>query len=202
HDELQKRLPLRSQKTERLLMGSALAVSESSRKAVMKGIALTLAAGGLVSFDPNLRPEMMPLEQILTICEPVIKKTRILLPNAQEAMMLTGRANVRDACGSLLGQGPEIVVLKEAQNGCCLYTHSGVTRVASFQVHEIDPTGAGDSFAAAFIVECLSGASLEDAARFANAVGALNVTSFGPMSAHSREEVEQFLACRQQEDAS
>ncbi len=178
------------------VMGSALAISRSSRDAVMKAIELTLKVNGLVSFDPNLRPEMMPLDEILAICEPVIRKTRILLPNTQEAMMLTGRANARDACESLLAQGPELVVLKEGKNGCTLYSRNEATRVPAFDVTEVDPTGAGDSFAAAFIGECLSGASWQDAARFANAVGALKVTSFGPMSAHSRDEIEEFVARR------
>jgi len=180
------------------VMGSALAISESSRQAVMKAIELTVEAGGFVSFDPNLRPEMMPLDQILAICGPVIRRTSILLPNAQEAMMLTGKQDARDACESLLGRGPEIVVLKEGKNGCTLYTRNEVLSVPAFEVNEVDPTGAGDSFGAAFIVEYLSGASLTEAARFANAVGALKVTSFGPMSAHSRDEVEQFIESRRE----
>jgi len=178
------------------VMGSALTISRTSRESVMKAIGLTVEAGGIVSFDPNLRPEMMPVDQILAICEPVIRKTRILFPNAQEAMMLTGKGNAREACELLLGQGPEIVVLKEAKNGCTVYSRNEVIRVPGFEVNEVDPTGAGDSFGAAFIVEHLSGASWRDAARFANAVGALKVTSFGPMSAHSRDDLEKFMACR------
>ncbi len=177
-------------------MGSALTISQTSREAVMKAIDLTLKAGSIVSFDPNLRPEMMPVDQILAICEPVIKKTRILLPNAHEAMMLTGKGNAREACELLVEQGPEIVVLKEAKNGCTVYSRNEVCNVPAFEVNEVDPTGAGDSFGAAFIVEHLSGASRQDAARFANAVGALKVTSFGPMSAHSRDDVEKFMECR------
>jgi len=178
------------------VMGSALAISPTSRDAVMRAIELTVEAGGIVSFDPNLRPEMMPVDQILEICEPVVRNTRILLPNAQEAMMLTGETNSREACEQLLTQGPELVVLKEAKNGCTLYCRDEVIRIPAFEVNEVDPTGAGDSFAAGFMVEYLSGASSSDAARFANAVGALKVTSFGPMSGQSREEVEEFLACR------
>jgi len=178
------------------VMGSALAISPSSRAALMKAIEVTLEAGGIVSFDPNLRPEMMPLDLILAICEPVIRKARILLPNAQEAMMLTGKANALEACEELLGRGPEIVVLKEAKDGCTIFGRNDVVRLPAFEVKEVDPTGAGDSFGAAFIVEYLAGASWRDAARFANAVGALKVTSFGPMSSHSREDVETFLAAR------
>ncbi len=178
------------------VMGSAMTISRTSRQAVMKAIDLTLKADGIVSFDPNLRPEMMPIDQILAICEPVISKATVLLPNAQEAMMLTGKGTAREACEDLLAQGPEIVVLKEAKDGCSLYRRNEVTRIPGFKVEEIDPTGAGDSFGAALIVEHLSGAPWSGAARFANAVGALKVTSFGPMSAHSRDDVEKFMECR------
>ncbi|MFX0098582.1 MAG: sugar kinase [Candidatus Hodarchaeota archaeon] len=175
------------------VMGSALSIAPTSKEATLKAMEATIEEGGLVSFDPNLRPEMMPLEQILEICVPVVKKTKILLPSGEEAMMLTGDKNAKDACENLLGMGPEIVVLKEAADGCSIYTKDGVEKVPGFKVEEVDPTGAGDSFGGAFIVEYLSGTPLKDAARFANAVGALKVTSFGPMASSSRNEVASFM---------
>ena len=89
------------------VMGSALAITKTSRDAVMKAIELTLKAGGVVSFDPNLRPEMMPIDQILAICEPVIRKTRILLPNAEEATMLTGKRTRGMRAKACLGKAPK-----------------------------------------------------------------------------------------------
>ncbi len=43
-------------------------------------------------------------------------------------------------------------------------------------VEEVDPTGAGDSYDAGFIHGILEGKNLEEAARFANEVGATSVT--------------------------
>ncbi|MDQ5853997.1 MAG: carbohydrate kinase family protein, partial [Chloroflexota bacterium] len=66
--------------------------------------------------------------------------------------------------------------------------------VPGFVVPEVDPTGAGDTFCAAFVVGLLDGLDPVVAARFANAAGALAVTRRGPMEgAPTREEVTQLL---------
>jgi sugar/nucleoside kinase (ribokinase family) len=48
-------------------------------------------------------------------------------------------------------------------------------------VTEVDPTGAGDCYGAAFVAGLLEGWDLRTVARFANVVGALAVTCKGPM---------------------
>ncbi len=173
--------------------GSALAISNSSRAAVMKALELAVSAGASISFDPNLRLEMMSAGDIHAICRLVIQNTTILLPNTEEARMLTGEANPETACQALLDMGPQVVVLKEGRDGCTVFTSRGSDRASGFAVNEVDPTGAGDTFDAAFVVEYLSGASLVDAARYANAAGALKVTTLGPMASHSREQISTFL---------
>ena len=176
------------------VMGSAMSISPTSKNAVLKCIDLTIENGGIVSFDPNLRAEMMPLDQIREMVQPVIAKTKILLPSGEEAMLLTGDEDANAACENLLTMGPEIVVLKEAKDGCTIYAKDEEPfKVPAFKVKEVDPTGAGDSFGGAFVVEYLNSVPLKEAARFANAVGALKVTSFGPMASHSRDEVQKFM---------
>ena len=67
--------------------------------------------------------------------------------------------------------------------------------VAGFAVDEIDPTGAGDCFDAGFLCGLLEGMALDEAARLANACGALAVTAKGPMAgAMTRTDVERFMA--------
>ena len=48
-------------------------------------------------------------------------------------------------------------------------------------MEEKDPTGAGDCYCAGFVAGLVRNMDLEDAARVANAVGALAVTKKGPM---------------------
>lgn len=171
------------------VMGSALSISPASREATMKAMHLALDRGAMVSFDPNLRPEMLGLDRILEICQPVVQKAKVVLPSGEEAMMLTGDKDARAACESLLAAGPEIVVLKEAKDGCTVFTRDGAVKVPGFPATEVDPTGAGDTFGGTFVVELLAGEVPVRAALVANAAGSLKVRQFGPMAASTRDEI-------------
>lgn len=66
---------------------------------------------------------------------------------------------------------------------------------------EVDPTGAGDCFCGTFLALMTQGHTVDSAARYANAAGALAVTARGPMEGNSTlEELEQFLS--QQDNAT
>ena len=79
--------------------------------------------------------------------------------------------------------------------GCSIYQHGQVFEVPGFLVDEVDPTGAGDCFSAAFIAGLEAGWPLEQVGRFANAAGALAVTKLGPMEgAPTRNQVESLYA--------
>lgn len=63
-----------------------------------------------------------------------------------------------------------------------------------FAVHPVDTTGAGDCLAAAFLAAICRGHSLAEAARFANAAGALATLGMGGAdSAPTAGEIEEFL---------
>ena len=170
------------------LTGCNLAVSESARQACLRAMEY-LPPGARVSFDPNIRPEVLSVEEIRAICRPVLERADLFLPSAGEAIMFTGAANDEQGCRSLAAAG-KIVVLKQGAAGCRIFTRETDITVPGFVVDEIDPTGAGDSFCAGFTVALLEGMDLEGAGRFANAVGALAVTRQGPMEgAPTRDEV-------------
>ena len=179
------------------IMGSSLSISESSRESCYKAIeiAKSLNPQVIISFDPNLRPEMLDLKTIVKISKPVLEKTTILFPSGEEAEMLAGVKGEKKACKKLLEMGPKLVVLKKGKEGCQIFS-SGIVdgiNVPGFSVKEIDPTGAGDSFGGAFIVGYLAGWDLKRIGLFANAVGALKVKFFGPMPNTSYEEVIELI---------
>jgi sugar/nucleoside kinase (ribokinase family) len=179
------------------IMGSALSISESSRDAVYKAIeiALKINPNVEISLDPNLRPEMLPIEQIIKICKPVVDVTTIILPSGEEAEMLAQKKGAKDACNHLFNIAPrlKVVVLKMGKKGAMAITKTEKVEVAGYKVQEVDATGAGDSFGGGFVVEYLKGKPLNECLKFANAVGALKVTNFGPIPNHSREFVETFM---------
>jgi sugar/nucleoside kinase (ribokinase family) len=85
------------------LMGSALSVNEGSREACYKAMNLVREGGGRISFDPNLRPELLSIERIREICQPVLRVCNIVMPSGEEARMLAGvEGSAEDACRKLL----------------------------------------------------------------------------------------------------
>jgi sugar/nucleoside kinase (ribokinase family) len=179
------------------IMGSALSISKNSRDACYEAINLAkkINPNVIISFDPNLRPEMLGLNIILKICRPVLENTNILLPSGEEAVMLAGVGGETSACKNLLKMGPSIVVLKQGKEGCTVFSKDTIDgiKVKGYRVEEKDPTGAGDSFGGAFIIGYLAGWDLMKVAKFANAVGALKVKFFGPMADTTYKEVIDFM---------
>jgi sugar/nucleoside kinase (ribokinase family) len=166
--------------------GSALSIGEAARQACYEAIQICKAAGGRVSFDPNIRPELLGIEKVREICQPVLAQCDLLLPSGPEATMLTGDADQDIACRSLIARGVPIVALKRGEKGSTVYTTREAGEVDAVDapplaVAEVDPTGAGDCYGGAFVVGLLEGWDLARVARFANIVGALAVTRKGPM---------------------
>jgi sugar/nucleoside kinase (ribokinase family) len=175
------------------ITGCNLAVCESSRLACLEGMRV-LPAGARLSFDPNIRPGLLGVEEIRALCRPFLDRADVVFPSATEAAMLTGAKDDDEGCRQLAARG-KTVLLKRGSAGCRVFTPGGTGRdVPSFEVAEVDPTGAGDSFCAGFTAALLEGMDVFEAARFANAVGALSVRKRGPMEgAPFRAQVTRFL---------
>ena len=175
------------------IMGSSLSISENSCMSCYKAIEIATSINPqvVISFDPNLRPEMLDIKKIIEISKPVLESTTILFPSGEEAEILAGVKGEIKACKKLIKSGLKLVVLKQGKEGCTIFT-SGLAnfiKVPGFKVEETDPTGAGDSFDGAFIVGYLAGWDLKRIGMFANATGALKVQFFGPMANNTYEEV-------------
>ncbi|MBM7646640.1 ribokinase [Scopulibacillus daqui] len=89
----------------------------------------------------------------------------------------------------------EKLVITKGGEGTVFYKQGQEVHIRGYKVNAVDTTGAGDSFNGALAVQIAKGASLEDAVRYANAVGALSVTKFGAQSGMpTADEVHHFLA--------
>lgn len=118
-----------------------------------------------------------------------------LLPNYEEAAMLTGETEIGRIADVLLAAGVKNVVIKWGSRGC--YIKNGETQLmipAVLGVDCVDTTGAGDSFAAGFLYGLYQGYSLEQCGKIANACGALAVQKLGAAQGiDNLEQVEQVL---------
>jgi hypothetical protein len=86
-----------------------------------------------------------------------------------------------------------IVVLTRGPNGCTLWDETGRHDLPAFQSREIDPTGAGDVFAAAFLVRYHETRSSLEAARYGAAAASLLVQGVGIESVPTRDQIEAVL---------
>ncbi len=83
-----------------------------------------------------------------------------------------------------------VLVVTEGADGCTVFERGRPVRQfpAPPEV-EVDPTGAGDVFAAAFFINLYETGDAHASARFANQVAALSVTRVGLASVPTEEEV-------------
>jgi len=174
------------------ISGFPLCISESSRLAIKKALAF-VDSEVKVSFDPNLRHEVMSNMQIRELCDEILERCDLFLPSAGEAALFSNMNTDEEGCRYFSGKG-KLVVMKQGKYGCVVYSDNEERRIPSFSVEEVDPTGAGDVFCGAFIAAVNQGKDIYEAGRFANAAGALSVTKKGPMEGIvTRQDVEDYL---------
>jgi len=119
------------------------------------------------------------LGEWMNVLAPSLPHVGILFSNEDEARMLTGTADPPLAATRLRAAGATNIVLKLGANGCAVFTGEGEWHVPAFAVTAIDSTGAGDCFAGAYLAALQRNLPHPEAARVANAVGALNVQVLG-----------------------
>jgi len=86
-----------------------------------------------------------------------------------------------------------ILAVTEGSNGVRLFWNGDVRRFHSFPVTEVDSTGAGDIFAAAFFTRLFTTRDPWEAARFAAALAACSVTRPGLSAIPSTEEIQSYM---------
>ncbi|MFW6065644.1 MAG: ribokinase, partial [Planctomycetota bacterium] len=120
--------------------------------------------------DPAPAPNPMPED----LCE-----VDILSPNVSEAETITGTKAVeervdKNVAADLVARGASAVVLKLGPRGSLVVTSDGnFYTLRPYKVTVVDSTAAGDAFTAALAVGVGRGEHLRDAAKSANAAGAL-----------------------------
>ncbi|MGN8158800.1 sugar kinase [Salinisphaera sp. RV14] len=174
--------------------GTAL-FSEHMIELARTAIERVRVAGGRISFDPNVRKEMLDRPGVREALTGLLSSTDILLPSDDELNVLVDRAAEDDAVARAFELGVGEVVLKRGGEGCRYYDSSGMRELPGFKVEEVDPTGAGDSFGATFCTLRSQGMAAADALVYANAAGASAVSRQGAMEGTStREQLDAFIA--------
>ena len=83
-----------------------------------------------------------------------------------------------------------VLVITEGAEGARLYWNNDLRRFPAPSMNEVDPTGAGDIFAAAFFIRLHSTRDPWEAARFATQLAAYSVTRRGLAGIPTMEEIQ------------
>lgn len=86
-----------------------------------------------------------------------------------------------------------LVVCTQGPGGCIVFQGGEAERVPAYPALEVDPTGCGDVFAAAFLLHLRRTADPSAAARFANAAASCNIEKPGATGVPTLAEVESRL---------
>lgn len=177
------------------VMGTALAIPGAA-EIIEHAVTVIKGRGGSISFDPNVRKELLGDTETRTRFAGLVDIADLILPSGEELFVAAGGEDEGEAIRALFGRNAGEVALKRGADGSTVFTREG-QRIdcPGFVVEEIDPTGAGDCFGGAYVACRRLGMPIEQALIYANAAGARNVTVMGPMEgAGTLAELDAFIA--------
>ena len=176
---------------------SGSALSDANMGAKVLRVCKALHAKGVkISFDPNVRKELIGNPAYFDAVRDMMAISAIFLPSEDDAATLFPGETLAKFAATLFARGVEYVVLKKGEQGVDGVSRAGESiALAAHRVEALDPTGAGDCFCATFVTLIASGAhGFRHALERANAAGALAVTKVGPMEGASHlATIEAFL---------
>ena len=129
------------------------------RSAARAAAHLARDSGATLSFDPGSFQmiEEMGVRQFLACTQDL--GIDVFLPNYEEGEVLTGLDEPDDIAAALAKLYPQaLIMLKLDADGALVYDNGVATRLPPATNNVVDATGAGDSFAGAFLARYLGGA--------------------------------------------
>jgi sugar/nucleoside kinase (ribokinase family) len=125
---------------------------------------------------------------------PILPHIDVFMPDSMEATMLTGETDPEKQAELFLQAGCAIAIITRGRDGALLMSAQKTLEAPAFPVEVVDVSGAGDAFAAGFIVGLLEQWQTEDALRFASVIGASACTKLGCTGGvFTRKEAETYI---------
>lgn len=190
-------LPNKALQSCKILHASGISqgISDSAADTVFAAIVSVKEAGGLVSYDTNLREKLWPATRARAVIHAAVAQCDIALPGLDDAELLTGLSEPDAIVQFYLDLGAKIVALTLGPKGTLVGTESETRLIPGRKVKAVDATGAGDTFDGAFLSQIVKGSDPFTAASYANAAAALSTQGFGAVAPMPyAAEVEAFLA--------
>ena len=176
--------------------------NEPSRSSTFLAMQKIKAAGGFVSFDPNLRDEVWADPgEIRSVVLKAVALADVVKFSDDELLFLTETDSLEAGLQAIAGYNNTLVLITQGAKGALVITQGEQQLIAGKAVTPVDTTGAGDAFVGGLISYLAQSnnwneiAHIHTAVKWANACGALATTQKGAMTALPlRDELEQYLS--------
>ena len=143
-----------------------------------------------------------PSEQALSLDDVagVLPEVDYFVPNDDEAAALTGASDPHRQAERLLELGAGTVIVTMGEQGLVAAGPDGTIELPAPRVDVVDPSGAGDAFAAGLVYGLLEGWALPRCLEFASVIGARACTRLGctaglPTRAEADADLESYVRC-------
>ncbi len=150
------------------------------RTAAMRAASIANKSGATISFDPGSFQMIgeMGVKTFLKYTQDL--ELDLLLPSYDEGKILTGETEPKRIAAKLANLYPNAVIaLKLDADGSLIYAKGKATTIPAGSNNLIDATGAGDSYAGAFLARYLCGESAVNSAKFATKISAWVIEHLG-----------------------
>jgi fructokinase len=175
--------------------------NEPSRSSTLEAMRQIKAAGGYVSFDPNLREEVWANpEELKPVVREAIALADVVKFSDDELLFLTGSDTLEQGVEALKPFKNTLVLITQGAKGALVLFEKTQQLIASQAVSPVDTTGAGDAFVGGLLAK-LSQYNvwqqlevIHSAVKWANGCGALATTQKGAMTAlPSYQALEEYI---------
>ncbi|MFN1515437.1 aminoimidazole riboside kinase [Vibrio owensii] len=164
--------------------------NEPSRSSTLKAMQDIKAAGGFVSFDPNLREEVWANpEELKPVVRQAIELADVVKFSDDELLFLTDTDSLEAGLEAIKAFNNTLVLITQGAKGALVVFEGEQELIAGQAVKPVDTTGAGDAFVGGLLArlaqhnEWANKEAIHSAVNWANGCGALATTQKGAMTA-------------------
>lgn len=164
--------------------------NEPSRSSTLYGLSSIKAAGGFVSFDPNLRDEVWnDPSEIREIVMKAVALADVVKFSEEELLFLTDTTDLQQGLELIESLNIPLVVITLGAKGALVVFEGKQQVITGISVDVVDTTGAGDAFVCGLVAQLSQHSDwkhinvIEKAIRWGNICGALATTQKGAMTA-------------------
>ncbi|MCS3429799.1 aminoimidazole riboside kinase [Klebsiella sp. BIGb0407] len=170
--------------------------AEPSRSTTFMAMERIKAAGGKVSFDPNIRTDLWTDEQQLQEClAQALTLADVVKLSVEELQFISGEPDLQTGINKLISFYPlQLLLVTQGKEGVLAHYQGKTTHFPSRPVVCVDTTGAGDAFVAGLLCGLAEQGMPENVVQLeqilvqAQLCGALATTAKGAMTALPRKQ--------------